>query len=229
MKRFLLATCIGLAIAGGGAARAQNVSDAAPAFPGAGPPVGKQAGTFMVRLRAIGVIPETTGSRVQAIGGSVSATAQAGPELDLSYFFTDNIAVEAIAASTRHNISLQGTAVGNIDAGSAWVLPPTITAQYHFMPHDRFSPYVGAGVTIAWWYASHPATPTVTKFTVGNNLGAALQIGFDYNLTGHWFANFDVKQIFLQTNAKANTVLGGVEAHTGLNPIIIGAGIGYRF
>jgi outer membrane protein len=224
MKRFLMASCLAAALGTGfaGAAAAQDV-------PGMGPPVGKQAGTFMLRMRAIGVIPETTSSRVQAIGGNVSATAQAAPELDLSYFFTDNIAVEAIAASTRHNISVTGSAIGNVDVGSAWVLPPTITAQYHFMPRERFSPYVGVGMTIAWWYASHPATPTVTKFTVGNNLGAALQIGFDYNFSGHWFANFDVKQILLQTNAKANTVLGGVEAHTALNPIVVGAGIAYRF
>jgi len=227
MKRFLLASTIAAALVAPLAGF--SLPAAAQDIPGTGEPVGKQAGTFMLRLRAIGVIPENWNSRVQGIGGSVSATSQAGPELDLSYFFTDHIAVEAIAASTRHNIKVNGSAIGDVDVGSAWVLPPTITAQYHFMPHERFSPYVGAGVTIAWWYASHPSEPTITKFTVGNNMGAALQVGFDYNISGHWFANFDVKQLFLQTNAKATTVLGGVEAHTALNPLVVGAGIGYRF
>ena len=103
--------------------------------------------------------------------------------------------------------------------------------QYHFMPHERFSPYVGAGLNVSFFYDhERRRAPTVTKvLSMDNNVGAALQIGFDYNITGHWFANFDVKQIFLNTTAHINTVLGSVTAKTSLDPLVIGAGIGYRF
>ena len=39
------------------------------------PPVGKQAGGVMVRLRAIGVIPQDSSSSVSVIGGHVDTSA----------------------------------------------------------------------------------------------------------------------------------------------------------
>ena len=205
----------------GGGARAQTLNFDAP-------PAGKAAGTVMVRLRVIDVIPENFSSST-SIGGHVTATQQAAPELDASYFFTDNIAAELIAASTRHDIAATSTALGHVDVGSVWVLPPTLTLQYHFMPHERFSPYVGAGVNVTWFYDSQPSLPTVTKTTLSNNVGAAIQAGFDYNITGAWFYNFDVKQIFLNTTARLSTLAGPVKAHTALDPTVVGTGIGYRF
>lgn len=223
MKHLLFATTLLSAVACG-SAFAQSPLDFNQ------PLVGKQAGTFMIRLRAIGVIPEDNSSSINGIPGArVNTTAQAAPELDFSYFLTDNIALELIAASTRHEISASIPGAGKVDVGSVWVLPPTLTMQYHFMPHSAFSPYVGAGLTVAWFYGTSPATPTVTHFTVGNNVGAALQAGFDYNFTGHWFANFDVKQIFLNANAHVDAGGGTLKAHTALDPLVIGAGIGYRF
>jgi outer membrane protein len=203
-----------------GAASAQTVDGDAP--------LGKAAGTFMVRARAIGVMPEDTSSST-SIGGTVNVTAQAAPEADFSYFFTDHIAAELIAATTRHELSANGTAVGNADVGSTWVLPPTLTVQYHFMPHERFSPYIGAGINYSIFYDTKGAGPVVRSVSLDNNVGAALQAGVDYNMTGHWFLNLDVKQIFLNTTAHVNTVLGPITAKTSLNPLVAGAGIGYRF
>lgn len=220
MQSKLFATCLVGALALSGSALADTTDGDAP--------VGKEAGTFMVRARAIGVIPEDVSSST-TIGGSVNTTAQAAPEADFSYFFTDNIAAELIAATTRHEVSAAGTVAGNVDAGSTWVLPPTLTVQYHFMPHQRFSPYVGAGINYSVFYDTKGAGPTVKSLSLDNNVGAAIQAGVDYNVMGHWFANVDVKQLFLNTTAHLNTVVGPVTAKTSLNPIVVGAGIGYRF
>ena len=189
--------------------------------------VPKTAGTVMIRVRAIGVIPQTSSSSVSAIGGNVNVTSTPAPEIDLSYFFTDHVAAELIAASTRHEASASNTALGHVDVGSVYVLPPTLTLQYHFMPAQRFSPYVGAGMTVAFFYDSQPALPTVTKVGFSNAVGAAIQAGFDYSIGGPWFVNFDVKQIFLNTDARING--GAIIAKTALNPTIIGAGVGIRF
>ena len=223
MKKLLFASTLLAGIAAGSMAHADN----APWDLGQ-PLVGKQANTFMMRLRAVGVIPLDSTSSISKIGGTVSATSTAAPELDFSYFFTDNIAVELIAASTKHTIKANNTAVGSFNVGTAWILPPTITLQYHFMPHERFSPYVGAGLNISWFYATHPDYP-VTHYSIGNQVGAALQVGFDYNLTGHWFVNVDFKQIFLSISSHVDALGTTVKAHDSLNPIVVGAGIGYRF
>src|SRR3954470_20447139 len=111
MKRFLLASAMLSAIAFAGTAVAQSPFDFSQ------PGVGKKAGTIMVRLRAVGVIPLDSDSSVSLIGGHVSTTAQPAPEIDLSYFFTDNIAVELIAATTRHTMSAKGTVLGTVGVG----------------------------------------------------------------------------------------------------------------
>jgi outer membrane protein len=223
MKQTLFATTLLGALALGFAAEAQSPLDMNA------PLVGKEAGTFMVRVRAIGVIPEDNSSSISTIGGHVTATAQAAPEVDLSYFLTDNIALELIAASTRHDIKATGTKVGDIDVGSVWALPPTLTLQYHFMPHAAFSPYVGVGLNVTFWYGASAANPPVTHLSVGNNVGPALQAGVDYNFSGHWFLNADVKQIFLNTDAHIDALGTTVKARTSLDPLVVAMGIGYRF
>jgi outer membrane protein len=225
MNKVFAASLLASAVMLGGAAHAQTVGIADATDSGA--PVGKKAGTLMVRLRAIGVIPQSRDSSVSLIGGKVDVSASASPEVDLSYFFTDNIAVEGIAASTQHKVTATGTAIGKVPVGNVWVLPPTVTLQYHFMPQSRFSPYVGVGMTAAFFYASEATGPVVKKFGLSNNVGAAVQVGFDYNFSGHWFANVDLKQIFLSTEARING--GVVIAKTNLDPTVVGVGVGYRF
>ena len=201
-------------------AHAQSTAGAANATP-------DPAGSFMVRVRAIGVLPEVSSSSVSVLGGRVDVTDTPAPEIDLSYFFTTHIAAEIIAASTRHEATALGTILGKVDVGSVYVLPPTLTLQWHFTPKQRIDFYAGAGLTAAFFYDSSPARPTVTQVGFSNGVGAAIQAGFDYHLGGNWFANFDVKQIFLNTDARING--GAIVAKTALDPTIVGAGIGYRF
>jgi outer membrane protein len=214
-----------LAPLGGAHAQVASTQTAAPSLTDDFLP--KQAGMVVVRVRAIGVIPETTSSSVSLIGGHVGVTATPAPEVDFSYFLTDHIAAELIAASTRHEVAASGTILGHVDVGSVYVLPPTLTAQYHFFPKSRFSPYIGVGVTAAFFYDSQPAEPTVTKVGLSNAVGPAIQAGFDYSLGGPWALNFDVKQIFVNTEARING--GVIVAKTALDPTVVGAGIEYRF
>lgn len=196
---------------------------AAPAL--AQSPGGKKAGDIMVRGRLIGVIPLDSSSST-SIGGRVESGAAVTPEVDFSYFITDHIAVELIAATSKHTLKAKGTALGDVKVGSTWVLPPTLTVQYHFMPKEKFSPYLGAGLNYTMFYGSKPAAG-MGNLKLSNNVGYALQAGVDYALTDKVYLNVDVKQIFLSTDAK---VLGGaVRAKTNLNPLVVGVGVGYKF
>ena len=192
--------------------------------------VGKEAGTVMVRVRAIDVAPLDTISSISAIDGHVRATDQVAPEVDGSYFITDHFAVEAIAASTRHSIQAHGTALGTVDVGSAYVLPPAVTLQYHFMPHERISPYLGAGADVMFFYDQNVARPTITKLDIRTSAGPVLQAGVDYNVCGHWFLNADLKVMFVSPHANIDTSLGvNLQAKVALNPVVAGLGVGYRF
>lgn len=42
------------------------------------------------------------------------------------------------AATAQHSID-----AGTSDLGDTWILPPTLTLQYHFTSDEKFSPYIG--------------------------------------------------------------------------------------
>jgi outer membrane protein len=203
------------------------LSTAAAAYAQTSDDRGFQAGDFLIRVRAIGVIPEDTSSSVSVIAGHVDVTATPAPEVDLSYFITDHIAAELIAASTRHEIAAEGTILGHVDVGSTYILPPTLTVQYHFLPHGFIDPYVGAGLNVSFWYDTVPAGGAVTKVGLNTVAGPAVQAGFNVKLGGGWFANADIKQIFIDPEARLDG--GVIVAKTHLDPTVVAAGIGFRF
>ena len=200
---------------------------ATPALAQQDPVRGKQAGDLVLGFGAIGVLPEK-GGRVDAIGGKPDASNSASPQLDLSYFFTPYFSVNAIAATTRHDLSVRGSAIGNVDLGHAWILPPTVTAQFHPLPASRFSPYIGVGVNYSVFYGEGGSlSAPVNKVVVKNSWGWALNAGIDYELSPRWVINVDAKKLFLDPRVSVNS--GAIMARADLDPWIVGAGIRYRF
>lgn len=224
MKAGILAICVTTSVVALAAAGA-----AAQTYPEDFVGIGKSAGDLMVRFRVIGVIPETDGSISPAIGGHPDISSEVWPEVDFSYFLTRNLALEIIAASPQHDVHWRDSAAGSLDLGKVRLLPPTLTLQYHFLPDSDFSPYVGAGINYTWFYdRTGPRSPLVTSVRYDDGVGAVLQAGVDYRLTGRWYFNFDVKQVFLNTTVTLN---GGslATAKVNINPTIVGVGVGYRF
>lgn len=226
MKRYLIATVFFL----GGTALAA----AQTAVPG------YSTGDVVVRVAFAGVVPLTPSSHIDSIGGNVGVTDGVMPEVDLSYFITDNISVQAIATSTRHEISANDTKLtpllgSKIDLASTYVLPPAITVQYHFLPHDRFDPYVGLGLDVMWPYdtqenqAKLGGVQVVQKVGLSNAVGPVFNIGIDYNVSGPWFVNLDYKQVINTVDARIHTALGLVKANVALDPAVVSVGIAYRF
>ena len=188
----------------------------------------KTAGDINIRLRALGVFPDESGSVKTAGGADTGLDAKVGnayvPEVDFSYFLTDNIALELIAATARHEVDAKGPGAA-VGLGSVWLLPPTLTVQYHFMPKSRFSPYVGAGLNYTIFYNEKKGA--VNSISYDDNIGYALQAGIDYAIAGAWSLNLDVKKLWLNTDVKVNG--GALKADVDINPWIFGVGVGYRF
>ncbi|MBS0279919.1 MAG: OmpW family protein [Proteobacteria bacterium] len=182
------------------------------------------AGHFQLRLRGVGVLPSPSAKIAingVNIGGTTKVTDSAVPEADLTYFLTPNIAVEAIAAVTKHSVS--NSVAGPV--GSVWLLPPTVTAQYHFDPNGAIRPYVGAGINYTVFFDARSALPNIS---FANNVGWALQAGADIPMgDGPYFLNVDVKKLFLSTTIKAAG--GAVRASATLDPWLVGAGVGIRW
>lgn len=180
------------------------------------------AGDFMVRARALQLDPanEATGT-VEAIGTTVSSKTIW--EIDASYFFTPNFAVEVIATTPqKHTVSATAGTLGTLRH-----LPPTVTAQYHFAPDNAsVRPYVGLGLNYTHFSAVNldGGALTVDK----HSWGLAYQIGADFPITKNISLNVDFKKIDISTDVKvaaSGAKLGKVK----VDPTLFGIGIGYRF
>ncbi|MCD6046456.1 MAG: outer membrane protein OmpW [Gammaproteobacteria bacterium] len=184
---------------------------------------------WLIRLRAIDVVPDASSSTITGLGGHVNKVSNdAVPELDISYFLTKNIATELILGTTKHDIKATGTALGQVDLGSVRLLPPTLTLQYHFLPNSTFDPYVGAGVNYTYFYGVNKG-PVASSINYSNSFGPALQAGADIAINKNWLINFDVKKLFIQTNATVNVGSASYTTTAKLNPVVYGMGVGYRF
>lgn len=196
---------------------------------------------WQVRLRGIGVVPNEK-AKIGIIGGDVAISNALVPELDFTYFFTKNFAAELILGTTKHDVNTVGSdisAIGgptsfDVDLGSVMLLPPTLTAQYHFFPlRDKsFKPYVGAGVNYTIFYNVKEGD-VVKGIEYDNAIGFAAQFGFDVMFDDTFFVNFDVKRLFLKTDVSvdATNLAEGlvIPAEVEINPWIIGLGFGMKF
>lgn len=92
---------------------------------------------FQIRVRVIDIMADGDGV-VKQNGLKTDVRHSIVPEVDVTYFFTNHIAAELIAATAKHEVD-----AGALNLGEAWILPPTLTLQYHFTPDKKFSPYIG--------------------------------------------------------------------------------------
>ena len=201
-------------------------------------PAQAKQGDILVRLRGIVVAPnEKSRSVLPAFPGEkVSVNNAVAPEIDVTWMASDHIGFELIAATTKHSASGRKGTTGSIGKlASTWVLPPTLTAQYHFLPDAPVRPYVGAGVNYTLFYsedASGALESAVgqTKVHMSDSFGWAAQAGVDIDLNDRLFLNIDVKYIDIDTTARLSTTAAGVQkVHVDLDPLVFGVGVGMRF
>ncbi|WP_413777282.1 OmpW/AlkL family protein [Sphingomonas sp. S2-65] len=222
---------------GAGLIGAVAVMAAMPACAQSEARTGIQAGDVLLRARAILVAPnERSGDILPAFPGEkASVDNSAMPELDLTYMATDHIGFELIASTTKHSASGRSGTTGSIGKlASTWVLPPTLTAQYHFNPQGAVRPYVGAGInyTVFWDEKASgglEAAVGKTRVHMDDSVGWAGQIGVDLDLTPRLFLNLDVKYIDIDTAARLRTTAAGTQSvMLHLDPLVFGVGLGLR-
>lgn len=188
-------------------------------------------GDLLARARGIWVTPDESSSLTlggNRIPGQANVDAQVVPEVDFTYFLTANLAAELILATTPHDVNATGTPLGIVDLGDVWLLPPTVTVQYHFDPRGKISPYVGAGINYTIFYNEDAGAARSIDYE--NSFGWALQAGVDIALQDRWFLNLDIKKLWLNTEATINAGLASpIVADVDIDPYIFGVGFGYRF
>ncbi|MBH1988017.1 MAG: OmpW family protein [Burkholderiales bacterium] len=183
-------------------------------------PVASQAaeGPWLVRARAVHL---EAANKDSIDITDVSINNKWLPEVDITYFFTPNIAAELILTYPQKQ-DVSSTAHGG-KIGTLKHLPPVLSLQYHFLPTGQIRPYVGAGIN----YTRFSSVDLPTGFTIEkNSFGPSFQAGVDIEVAKNVFLNLDVKKTYIRTDLKSNgATLGTIK----VDPILFGIGIGYRF
>ncbi|WHT40038.1 OmpW/AlkL family protein [Myroides odoratus] len=201
----------------------------------------KESYKWQVRLRGVGVIPHNRAD-ISTIGGQIDVNNNFIPELDFTYFFTENLAAELILGTSRHTVGtlgsdltpIKGPESANVDLGSVWLLPPTLMVQYHYPVTNNFKPYVGVGVNYTIFY--NEKSGAARDISYDNKFGWGYQFGFDIDITDKFFINVDFKKLFLKTDVTVDaTNLNptgeqlNIPAKVKIDPMLIGFGVGMRF
>lgn len=177
-------------------------------------------GDIIARVRAIDILPDvSTSNTLSTLGVNVNPSLV--PELDFTYMVRDHIGVELILGTARHKVTSNIGSLGDVSH-----LPPTVTLQYHINPTGKFRPYVGAGVNYTLFYHNDLSAAGTGIGIRNHSFGPALQIGADYQVSKRIFVNFDVKKLWIKTDA----TMGGAPLGTlKIDPWIVGIGVGTTF
>ncbi len=180
-----------------------------------------QDGPWLVRVRAVNLEPNNSDSTGLGLG----INSKVIPEVDISYFFTPQIAAELVlTVPQKQTVSSNGVAIGSLRH-----LPPTLTLQYHFTGLGAFKPYVGAGINYTK-FTSVKFTPAIVAAlspTLSNDsTGFAVQVGADYAISKNMYLNVDVKKVQIKTTVQS---FGAKAGTLKVDPWLVGMGVGWRF
>jgi outer membrane protein len=172
-------------------------------------------GPWLVRARAV----HLNAANGDTTGLGLSINDKTLPEVDVSYFFTPNIAAELVlTVPQKQTLSSNGSPIGTLKH-----LPPTLTVQYHFAPTGSVRPYVGAGINYTRFSSVNlPAGVDIER----SSWGPALQVGVDIPLSRNLSLNVDLKKVYIRTDvSNAGAKIGTFK----VDPLLFGVGLGWRF
>ena len=222
-----------------------SIAAIAAAFLTSSSAIATEKGDWLVRARLINIDPNVSSGEVTDMSGTPLAPpsgidVDSAPtlDIDISYFFTDNFAVELLLAiPATHDVSGTGNLAGLGKIAEVTVLPPALIAQYHFMPNNNIRPYAGAGLGYIFFFDESTTSSLTnglgagsTGLDVDNTANFLVQAGVDFDIDKNWFVNIDAKYFWINTEATVQADgANAAKVDFDLDPLVLGIGGGYRF
>jgi outer membrane protein len=201
---------------------------------------GQAAGQWAVKAGLGKITPKVKSGDVSAPalpGSKADVSADTQPIFAVAYGVTDNLTVELdLGLPYKHEISGAGAIEGTGVLGTVKALPPTLFAYHRFFePEDRFRPYVGAGLTYAY-FADETGSGKLTAlsdiggppttFSLKNKAAGTLQVGLIVNINRKWFVDGNISKTWLKTKVSFSS---GQTQEMTLDPVAVTLGLGYKF
>ena len=178
-------------------------------------PVQAADGKWMMRGRGLYVSPNASGD--SDLEG-VDVDGQLTFEIDFTRFFGKHLGLELILATASHNVTFEDNSIGSVT-----LLPPCLTAQWHFLPDGTIKPYVGVGLNATFFYET---TGGLDPLDFDPAYGYVLNAGLDWRVGSTASLNFDLKQIGMESDVEFD---GDSIGTATIDPWILGVGLGFRF
>ncbi len=166
-----------------------------------------------------------------------------GFDTAMTIFATDHIAAEVAlgfgvyrgkSSALSAAIAAYGTATAKA-AGKRkeiFMIPLTITTQYHIAPFGGFRPYIGGGLNGTWMHTRSK------DIKVRSTFGPVIQAGIDFVAMDDTLFTIDIKKYFLKSKfsfrkelltSVENDNTQNVSSRVKWDPLVISAGIGFKF
>lgn len=169
-------------------------------------------------------------------GGFVNVKDNTALAFELGYRATDRWTLRfAFGVPPTSTLSTGGTlntlvppltgTLGKVKYG-----PAVLSATWNLGDFGAFRPYAGAGVN--YTHVFKTTDGDIGGLRIKSAWGSALQAGFDVAINRDWSLFLDARKVFVKTTATGTIpALGGppAKANVTLDPLIVHAGISYRF
>lgn len=206
----------------------------------AAPAQAQDAGTMLLKAGYNQIIPEVRSGDLSppSVPGTKVDVKEAGaPIFTVTYMATDHLAFEFYAGLPyKHDIVGDGAIRGVGKIASVEQVSPTLFAQYRFFDKEStLRPYVGLGVTYAYFYGEEGSAALTaltnpggepTLLDVEDAWGISPQVGATWKLSRAWFLDLSVIKTFITATTRLST---GQSIEAKLDPMAVNLSLGYRF
>ncbi len=166
---------------------------------------------------------------VPVVGADLKVDDPVIPATTITRSLGEHFAVELFCCIARVDVDGKGSLAGAHIARTTF-FAPALTAIYRFGTAGKVQPYVGAGGQALFFFNTDARLVGFTDAKVDTAFGPTLQAGIDIPVSQSFTLNVDIKKSFYSTDAKLTGGGSTVRANNiKLDPLIVSAGVGFRF
>jgi outer membrane protein len=195
-------------------------------------PTAESAGPWSVHVGPVSVHfhPKAEVSLGGAVipGAGVEASSNVTLGLEVAYAVNPNLAGRlTIGVPPTTKLTGTGPLAGAGELGQIKYGPAVLSLTWAFDGLGPVRPYVGGGVNYTMVLETKDGA--ITSLDAKSAFGSVLQAGVDVPIDPRWGLFLDVKKIFVKTSATGLVGAAPASASVPLDPLLVHAGIQYRF